>query len=53
LNSGRNWLGVIYGHCFIYLRDLDFKKIGVKVFRELQNMVMDENEEDKMVRENN
>jgi hypothetical protein len=39
-------------HCFIWLRDLDTKKIGAEVFRELQNVV-EENGEDKMVRESN
>ena len=40
-------------HCFIWLRDLDTKKIGVEVFRELSNLVLEENGEDKIVRESN
>ena len=40
-------------HCFIWLRDLDPKKIGAEVFGELWNMVLEENGEDKMVRESN
>jgi hypothetical protein len=38
-------------HCIIRLRDLDTKKIRVEVFGELQNLVLEENGEDKMVRE--
>ena len=34
-------------HCFIWLRDLDTKKIGAELFRELQNLVLEENEEIK------
>ena len=40
-------------HCFVWFRDLDTKKIGAEVFRELLNVVMEENEEDKMARESN
>ena len=40
-------------HCFIWLRDLDTKEIGVEVFGELSNVVLEENEEDKMVEESN
>jgi hypothetical protein len=40
-------------HCSIWLRDLDTKEIGAEVFRELQNLVSEENGEDKMVREIN
>ena len=40
-------------HCFIWLRDLDTKKIGTEVFGELRNVVLVENGEDKMVRESN
>ena len=40
-------------HCFIWLRDLDTKKIGMEVFGELRNVVLEENGEDKMVRESN
>ena len=38
-------------HCFIWLRDLDTKKIGVELFGKLQNVVLEENGEDKMVKE--
>ena len=38
-------------HLFIWLRDLDTKKIGVKVFGELSNVVLEGNGEDKMVHE--
>jgi hypothetical protein len=34
-------------------RDLDTKKIGVEVLGELRNVVLEENGEDKMVRESN
>ena len=37
-------------HCFIWLRDLDTKKIGKEVFGELRNVVLEENGEDKKVR---
>ena len=40
-------------HSFIWLRDLDTKKIAVEVFGELRNVVLEENGEDKMVRESN
>ena len=30
LNSRRNWLDVIFYHCFIWLRDLDTKKLERK-----------------------
>ena len=40
-------------HCFIWPRDLDTKKIATEVFGELRNMVLEENGEDKMVRESN
>ena len=40
-------------HCFIWLRDLDTKNIGAEVFGELQNVVLEDNAEDKMVRETN
>jgi hypothetical protein len=36
-----------------WLRDLDTKNIGADVFAELRNVVLEENEEDKMVRERN
>ena len=35
------------------LRDLDTKKIGAEVFGELLNVMLEENGEDKMVRESN
>ena len=38
-------------YCFIWLRDLDTKKISTEVFGELRNVVLGENGEDKMVRE--
>ena len=34
-------------HCFIWLRDLDTKKIGAEVFGELSYMVLEEYGEDK------
>ena len=37
-------------HCFILLRDLDSKNIGVEVFWELWNVVLEENGEDKVFR---
>jgi hypothetical protein len=37
-------------HCIIWLK-LDAKKIGAEVFRELRNVMLDENEEDNMVRQ--
>jgi hypothetical protein len=40
-------------HYFIWLRDLDTKRIGTEVFGELRNVVLKENGEDKMVRESN
>ena len=40
-------------HCFIWLRDLDTKKIGAEVSGQLLNVVLEENGEDKMVRERN
>ena len=35
-------------HCFTWLRDLDTNKIGVKIFGELRNLVLEENGEQKM-----
>ena len=35
----------------MWFRDLDNKKIGAEVFGELQNVMLEENGEDKMVRE--
>ena len=40
-------------HCFIWIRDPDTKKIGAEASGELCNVVLEENEEDKMVRESN
>ena len=40
-------------HYFIWLRDLDIKKIGKEVFGEVLNVVLEENGENKMVRESN
>ena len=40
-------------HCFIWLRDLDTKKIVTEAFGELWNVVLEENGEDKKVRESN
>ena len=37
-------------HRFIWLRGLDTKKVGAKVFGELLNVVLEENEEDQMVK---
>ena len=37
----------------LWLRDMDTKKIGTEVFGELRNVVLEENGEDKMVRESN
>ena len=37
-------------HCTIGLRDLDTKKIGVEIIGELQNVVLDENGEDRSQR---
>ena len=48
LSSERSWLGVIFGalHCNVH-------RIGVEVFGELRNVVLEENGEDKIVRESN
>ena len=51
MNSGRNWLGVMFGACFIWLTDLDSKKIEAEVFGKILNVVQEENGEDKMARE--
>ena len=40
-------------HSFIWVRDLDTKKIGAEVFGHIRNVVLEENEEDKIVRESN
>ena len=50
---GENCPGVIFETLhFVWLRNLDNKKTGKKVFRELPNVVLEENGEDKMLREN-
>ena len=46
-------LALCFEHYFIWLRDLETKKIGAEVFEELWNVVLEENGEDKMVRESN
>jgi hypothetical protein len=48
VNAGRNYLDVMLAalHCMA-------KKFGVEIFGELQNVVLEENREDKMVRESN
>ena len=38
-------------HCFIWLRNLDTKKMWAELFGELWNVVLEKNEEDKMVSE--
>ena len=40
-------------HCIVSVRDLNTKKIKAELFGELQNVVLEENGEDKMVKENN
>ena len=40
-------------HCFIWLRDLDTKKIGGGVFGEFWHVVLEENGEDIIIREVN
>ena len=45
--SGRNWLSVMFG-ALLYLNT---KKIGAEVFGELWNVALEENEENKMIRE--
>ena len=40
-------------NCFIWLRDLDTRKIEEEVFGELCNVVLEENIKDKMVTESN
>ena len=36
-------------HCFVWLRDLDTKKIRTEVFGELRNEELEENGEDKLM----
>ena len=38
-------------HCFIWLRDLDTKKLGVEVFGELRNVALEENGKIKLSEE--
>jgi hypothetical protein len=38
-------------HCFIWLRDLDTKKTGASIFGGPRNVMLEENREDKIVRE--
>ena len=52
-NSGSNWIGVMFGTFFLCLTDLDTKKIRAEKFGELRNVVLEDNGEDKMVREIN
>ena len=40
-------------HCFIWLRHLDTKEIVMEVFGVLLNVMLEENGENKMVRESN
>jgi hypothetical protein len=40
-------------HCFIWFRDSGPNKIGKELFGELPNVMLEENGEDKMVREIN
>ena len=47
LNSGTNWLDVMFG-AWLYM---ETKKIGAE-YLEFPNVVLEENGEDKMVREN-
>ena len=37
----------------VWVRDLDTKKIGVEIFGKLQNVVLKENGEDKMIKGSN
>ena len=48
MDSGKNWLGVMHG-ALLYMA----QRPGVEVFGELWNVVLDEDGEDKMVRESN
>ena len=43
----------MFGSCFVWLEELDAKKIGAEVFEELRNVVLEENGEDKMAIESN
>ena len=38
-------------YCTVWLRDMATKKIGAEIFGKLRNVVLEENGEDKMVRE--
>ena len=41
----------MFGALFIWLRDLDTREIGAKVFGKHRHVLLKENEVDKMVRE--
>ena len=43
----------MFGALVYVARDLKTKKTGAEVFRELWNVVLEDNGEDKMVRESN
>ena len=47
IELGRNSPAIIF-EALNYFRDLETKKIGAKVFRELQNVLLEENGGDKM-----
>ena len=38
-------------NCIVRLRELDTKEIGAKLFRQLQNVVLEKNGENKMFRD--
>ena len=40
-------------HFTVWLRDLNIKKIGADVFGKLRNVMLEENEVDKIVRKTN
>ena len=47
------WLSVMFGALIYMAQRLGIKKTGAEVFGELRNVVLEENGEDKMVRESN
>ena len=51
INSKLISLGVIFSAYIVWLRDLVTKKIGAQMFGEIPNVVQEEIEEDKNVRE--
>jgi hypothetical protein len=51
--NGGNWLGVMFGAMIYMARHLNTKKIGVEIFGDLRNVVLEENGEDNMVGESN